>query len=151
MKEGNTNISIELKEKKKKKNPWKEYVTLRGTNETRSAYTEISRGWFDIGYTTFHVSDSRGGTRERLSLDENRAEGMVAAVVGRRGGMEQVLNANRVQTELPCLLATFQEVLRNPKGLNKVNSSYGCLEKRKRKKEMLLLNWIYIYIGLLSA
>lgn len=144
MKEGNTNISIELKEKKKK-NPWKEYVTLRGTNETRSAYTEISRGWFDIGYTTFHVSDSRGGTRERLSLDENRAEGMVAAVVGRRGGMEQVLNANRVQTELPCLLATFQEVLRNPKGLNKVNSSYGCLEKRKRKKEMLLLNWIYIY------
>lgn len=124
---------------------------MRGTNETRSAYTEISRGWFDIGYTTFHVSDSRGGTREHLSLDENRAEGMVAAVVGRRGGMEQVLNANRVQTELPCLLATFQEVLRNPKGLNKVNSSYGCLEKRKRKKEMLLLNWIYIYIGLLSA
>lgn len=149
MKEGNTNISIELKEKKKKKSVKR--VCNIAWNETRSAYTEISRGWFDIGYTTFHVSDSRGGTREHLSLDENRAEGMVAAVVGRRGGMEQVLNANRVQTELPCLLATFQEVLRNPKGLNKVNSSYGCLEKRKRKKEMLLLNWIYIYIGLLSA
>lgn len=53
--------------------------------ETRSAYTEISRGWFDIGYSTFHVSDSRGGTRERLSLDENRVEGMMAVVVGRRG------------------------------------------------------------------
>lgn len=77
------------------------------------------------------MSDSRVPPRERLSLDENRVEGVAeGVVVAVEGGMEQVLNANRVQTELPCLLATFQEVLRNPKGLNKVNSS--CLEKRKK-------------------
>lgn len=54
---------------------------MERTKLASSLHTEISGGWFDIEYTTFHVSDSRGGTRERLSLDENRVEGVAEGVV----------------------------------------------------------------------
>lgn len=102
------------------------YVTLRGTSELKlvpltQKYLEdgsISVGIYHLPRVRFTWRDTWTSVARWKSC---RGDGGGGGRVD--GGMEEVLNANRVQTELPCLLATFQEVLRNPKGLNKVNSS----------------------------